>query len=62
MTRTTPHLRLLPAMSPADGWINAVNRMTDPIQQFASASARSRQTAPRSTVAWIAAVRREAAA
>ena len=62
MTTTTRHLRLLTSPTPTERWINAVNRVTDPIEEFESAAARARRATPRSALAWIAAVRREAAA
>jgi hypothetical protein len=62
MTTTTHHLRLLPSQTPADRWMDAVNRVTNPIEQFATAADRRRRATPRSAIAWIAAVRREAAA
>lgn len=62
MTTTTRHLRLLPSPTPAERWVDAVNRVTDPIEQFDTAAARRRRATPRSALAWIAAVRREAAA
>lgn len=57
-----PHLRLLPALKPAERWIAAVNRTIDPRELFASPLVRQRRATPSTATAWIAAVRREVAA